>query len=140
MTDLSIVAENCTCFRLRRAARQISRAYDAVLRPSGLKITQFTLMVALERSGDISISGLADRLGMERTTLTRNIRPLVEKGFLHASAEGYKRTRTLSLTREGRRQLEAAFPLWQQAQARMQAQLGGREDVNELNSLLDTVT
>jgi DNA-binding MarR family transcriptional regulator len=138
MPDIDTVAQNCTCFRIRRAARQITRAYDAALRPSGLKATQFSLMTALARAGQASITELAETLGMERTTLTRNIRPLEEKGLLKVSPEGYRRTRTLELSAPGRAKLNAALPLWEKAQTQMTQHLGSR-GLRELNALLESV-
>lgn len=139
MTTTTTVAESCACLRVRKAARNVTRRYDAALRPAGLRITQFTVMTALAEYGEVSITDLAESLGMERTTLTRNVRPLEQKGWLKISPEGYRRVRTLTLTASGRRKLEAALPLWEQAQQQMERQLG-RQGLRAFNEMLERAT
>ncbi len=125
----------CLCFSLRKAARTISREYDQHLKPAGLKTTQFTLLSMTASRGPLSITELAEQLGMERTSLSRTLRPLEAKGYVQVSPEGYKRTRLVEITRAGRRQLETALPLWAQAQRTVQTRLGV-EQASELRELL----
>lgn len=108
-------AANCACFKLRSAARVVTRAYDKALQPAGLKATQFTLLSAINMHESVSISVLADKLAMDRTTLTRNLRPLEARGFVTAASARGRRVE-LQLTKLGRSVLEQAKPLWQQAQ------------------------
>src|SRR5919197_3967964 len=80
--DLKSVATECACRRLRGAARTVTRLYDEALRPTGLRTTQFTLMVAAELHGEAQISQLADTLNLERTTLTRELKVLEDRGLI----------------------------------------------------------
>jgi DNA-binding MarR family transcriptional regulator len=106
----------CACFAVRRAARAITQHYDRALRPTGLRATQFTLLTVLALAGPLPMSRVAGRLGMERTTLTRNLRPLVRQGLVTVGDGDDRRIRTLTLTTKGRRAAVAALPHWRQAQ------------------------
>jgi DNA-binding MarR family transcriptional regulator len=106
----------CVCSAVRRAARAITQHYDRALRPSGLRVTQFTLLVILALAGPLPMSRVADRLGMERTTLTRNLQPLLRQGLVTVGDGADRRVRTLTLTARGRRAAAAALPHWRQAQ------------------------
>lgn len=139
MTTVDTVASSCACLRVRKAARSITRSYDAALRPVGLRITQFTIMAALSYHGPTSITDLADSLGLERTTLTRNIRPLEQKGWLTISPEGYRRARTLELTGDGQRKLDEAIPLWEKAQQGMEDKLGS-DGLRRFNDMMERAT
>jgi DNA-binding MarR family transcriptional regulator len=140
------VAEQCSCLRVRRMSRVLSRLYDEVLRPSGLRMSQLSVLVAIARFGErgAKIGALADVLATERTTLTRNIGPLERAGFLRVARDpGDARARILLLTRAGERAIEAAFPLWQVAQRRVRDAVGsGRlEEYNaEMTALLSAVS
>lgn len=125
----------CLCFELRRAARAVSRDYDRWLKPTGLKTTQFSVLSMASGRGPVSITELAEALGMERTSLTRNLRPLEARGLLRVAPEGWKRTRLVEITREGRAVLETALPLWAQAQQALKAELGDGQ-VEQLKALL----
>ena len=110
---------NCLCFNLRKAARVLTQTYDAALRPAGITAPQFTLLTALERQGPVSLSDLAAALGMDRTTLTRNLKPLQRDGLV-VSAEGDdRRVRLLTLTVAGRARLRDAGPLWLAVQSKV---------------------
>jgi DNA-binding MarR family transcriptional regulator len=118
-TELAEVAADCACKRLRRTARAVTQLYDQTLRPSGLRVTQFTLLVGVAVSEPVPITRLADALGLDRTTLARDLRPLTERGLLEVAAGDDRRTRVVRLTRQGRDAIARAYPLWKQAQARM---------------------
>src|SRR5688572_6632102 len=106
-TDLAECA-TCACFALRRATRAITRLYDRQLRASGLRVNQFTLLVVLTNAGPQPLQVLADILGVERTTLTRNVQPLLAQGLLAESAGDDRRVRRLSVTPAGVRAAVAA--------------------------------
>jgi DNA-binding MarR family transcriptional regulator len=106
------------------AARAVTRAYDAALRPVGLRATQFAVLVAVATEGALSITALAESMGMDRSTLTRNLRPLAKDGLLAVGHEGWHRSRTVAITERGRARVREALPLWARAQARLQRQLG----------------
>lgn len=105
------------------AARAVTRAYDRALRPSGLRSTQFTILVAASIAEGIPLHRLADILGLERTTLTRNLAAIEREGLIHvASVDG--RTRSVRLTSDGAERLKQALPLWDQAQQTLRNKVG----------------
>ena len=118
------MARSCTCFNLRKAARAVTQLYEAALEPTGLRATQMSVLVALSLAERAPLSRVADALVMDRTTLTRNLRPLQRRGWVRMEPGEDRRERTLSLTDSGRAVLAAAMPLWRQAQARVLAQIG----------------
>ena len=118
------VATHCACFALRKAARAVTQLYDKALEPSGLRATQFTLVVALSLSEQLTLSQVAERLVMDRTTLTRNMTPLERDGLVIRERGPDRRERYLRLTPAGRRALAQALPLWRQAQAQAVTAIG----------------
>jgi DNA-binding MarR family transcriptional regulator len=117
--ELAEVAAGCACRNLRRTARAVTQLYDETLRPSGLRITQFTLLVAAALSEPVSMSRLADVLHLDRTTLARDLKPLTERGLVQIAAGEDRRQRVIRLTSQGREAIGRAYPLWQRAQARI---------------------
>ena len=115
---------NCTCFNLRKAVRAVTQMYDEALKPSGLRTTQFSLLSVVGRKGPIGISELAQALGMDRTTLTRNLKPLTDKGLVDVSSGTDRRQRPVALTSAGEDALAQALPLWRGVQSRMVGGLG----------------
>jgi DNA-binding MarR family transcriptional regulator len=120
------IADECTCMRARQASRVLSRLYDEELRPTGVQISQLTVLVAAARfEAGARIAAMADALGMDRTTLTRNLRPLEQEGLLRVARDpADARARIVLLTRAGERVIERVFPAWQQSQKRLRALLG----------------
>lgn len=116
--------DHCLCHSSRMAARAVTRAYDEALREAGLRATQLAVLAAVGARGALSIKALADSLGMERTTLTRNLRPLEEQGLVVLAPEARHRSRMLTLTKAGAAALRGALPLWESAQRRMKRRLG----------------
>ncbi len=132
--DLSDPA-NCLCFNLRRTARSLTQTYDAALKPAGITAPQFALMTAVGRQGPVPLSDLAVALGMDRTTLTRNLKPLQRDGLI-ASGEGDdRRVRLLTLTAAGRARLAQAEPLWRAVQLQVTGTFGQRPAGNLLGEL-----
>src|SRR5215470_9873871 len=99
-TERDILA-SCACHRVRTAARAVTRAYDEALRPVGLRATQLIVLVATAADDALSITALAKLMGMDRSTLTRNLRPLEAEGLIAMGAEGWRRSRTLEITKKG---------------------------------------
>jgi DNA-binding MarR family transcriptional regulator len=123
------------------AARAVTRAYDGTLRPVGLHATQLSVLVAVAIDGAISIAALADFLGMDRTTLTRNLRPLQKQGLISVGPEGWRRSRNLEITKKGRSRLREALPLWERAQDALKKKLGNQAWVDVragLDRLIET--
>ena len=117
------------------AARAVTRAYDSALRPVGLRATQVSMLVAIAIDGAISIAALASFLEMDRTTLTRNLRPLEKEGLISIGPEGWRRSRTLGITKIGKSRLREAFPLWERAQDALRQKLGDQAWVGVRQSL-----
>ncbi|MEO8548324.1 MAG: MarR family transcriptional regulator [Kofleriaceae bacterium] len=134
------ISDRCTCLRLRSAARSMTRQYDHELRELDLRLTQLTVLVGVAMFGDSGapVSALADAVGMERTTLTRNLKPLAARRWLSSSADrGDLRSRRITLTKKGELLLAKAYPLWQRAQASTERALG--EHNRTLSRVLDEV-
>lgn len=109
--------DQCNCFAVRKAARQISRLYDACLQPSGLRITQFLILATLNEQRSASVNALAERLDIERTAMGKMIGFLERDGFVTmrpSPTDG--RIRIVELTPEGTDLFERAAPLWREAQ------------------------
>src|SRR5438876_11565211 len=100
----------CNCSTLRSATRVLTQAYDEVLRPSGLRTTQFSILARLAGVGPVPLSELAELLAMDRTTLARNLRPLEREDFLRLEVGSDRRERLIHLTPAGRRALARAMP------------------------------
>jgi DNA-binding MarR family transcriptional regulator len=126
MTAEQEILENCACHRVRTAARAVTRAYDDALRPVGLRATQLSVLVAVAADDALSITALARLMGMDRSTLTRNLRPLEAEGLIALGLEGWRRSRTLEITKKGRTRLREAVPLWEKAQQALRTKLGDR--------------
>jgi DNA-binding MarR family transcriptional regulator len=107
----------CVCANLRRAARAMTALYDDALAASGIKITQFSLLRAVERNEPASVSALSEDLDLDRTTLTRNLNPLQRDRLIELSAGSDRRVTEVRLTAKGHKALAKALPLWQKAQA-----------------------
>ncbi|MEM7426271.1 MAG: MarR family winged helix-turn-helix transcriptional regulator [Pseudomonadota bacterium] len=129
----------CAHANLRQATRVLSQLYDAALKPSGVKATQFTILAVLEARGQLPLTRLAESLVMDRTTLTRNLQPLVKKGWLAIEREQDERVRLVSLTGSGRAVLSDATPLWREVQSRIVHETGAEKLttlISDLNSLV----
>ena len=115
---------DCLCLASRRAARSITRAFDRKLRANGLRATQFTILVMLTRAGPLSIGHLADALGAERTTLTRNLALIEANGWVRIRVGDDARLRVVGITPKGRAAVAAALPAWRAAQAAAAGAIG----------------
>ena len=114
----------CACSQVRRTARKLSLFYDAALATAGLTVTQYALLVNISRAGKVSHTALAAKVGMDRTTLTRNLRPLIKDKLIATAAGEDRREHLLGLTARGSRKLQEALPLWENAQRQFIAQMG----------------
>ncbi len=117
-------ARVCTCFALRRASRLVTQVYDDALRPAGIRSTQLSLLLAARVFEPIPVSRLARIMATDRTTISRNLRPLEADGLIRVSEGEDRRVREVTLTRKGQRTVAQALPLWERAQRRMREELG----------------
>jgi len=112
---------DCNCSSLRRAARRLTSFYDSELAPSGLRATQFAILALVNELDEVSVNVIAERLGLDRTTAGKNLRPLEQAGLVEVvSAKHDARQRAISVTRAGHAALKVAVPLWRQAQSRFE--------------------
>ncbi len=116
--------QRCACATIRRTDRVLTQFYDEILAPSGLYVTQFTTLATLTQAAPVTINRLAEILVMDRTTLTRNLEVLAKKHLVRIEEGEDRRTRLVHLTQEGEQALTRAWPLWQEAQARIEHALG----------------
>lgn len=114
----------CICNKTRTAARVVTRLYDEALRPIHLRTTQFALLAALGDEGAMSIAALAKLMAMDRSTLTRNLRPLETQGLVALGDEGWRRSRSIEITAKGRARLRQGLPHWESAQREVLSRLG----------------
>jgi DNA-binding MarR family transcriptional regulator len=124
MAPSSVPSFGCTCARLRKLTRRLTRIYDAHLADAGIKVTQYSLL-ANAAKGERTVSEFAAALDMDRSTLSRNLTPLVAQGWVNIAVGADPRSRSISVTPAGRRKLKAALPLWRKAQCEIEAVLGG---------------
>jgi DNA-binding MarR family transcriptional regulator len=116
--------ENCVCFNLRWVTRAVTQFFDAELRRHGILPTQTPILAALVAKSAWSMEELSDWLGMERTTLVRNLRPLERDGLLEITGAGRGGRVSISISAKGRKELEKATPAWRAAQQAVIKTLG----------------
>jgi DNA-binding MarR family transcriptional regulator len=126
----------CACGRLRRAARALTQRYDDAMAPADLRVTQFSLLRSLSRFGPARISDLAERQLLDRTALSRNLDPLLERGWVAVTPGRDARTREVALTTKGGAALRRAEPYWKRAQEDV-ARRVGKAKLDALIALLD---
>ena len=108
--------ENCVCFNLRLVTRVVTQFFDAEVRPHGIRSTQGSILLVLTTKDRCSMAELSEGLGLERTTLLRNLRPLQREGFVRADGGGRGGRVELAITAKGRKQIEKLMPAWRAAQ------------------------
>lgn len=134
-TEYDDVIENCAAVRTLSAARSITKIYGDTLKPLGITITQFTLLITIGRVKPQSISEIGKWLNIERTSLTRNIKPLEASGLVTRSNEGPQRRRRIELTKKGEKLLISAYPLWREAQEKVASKFDKDEFQAAMTSL-----
>ncbi len=123
--DAALGPEVCHCFAVRSAARHVTQFYDQLLEPTGLRITQYSILAMLKRLGPLTINALAKVLLTDRTTLGRNILPLERDGLIRIEqGASDRRAKELHLTTAGEKRLQAAWPAWLKAQATFESSFG----------------
>lgn len=120
---LTRIARSCICFQTRMTAHAITRAYNRVLAPLGIEVTQFNILAALASGEICSVTALSDALALDRTTMTRNLKRLEASGLVSV-VSGPGRAMRPALTEIGSSRLSAAIPLWEAEHARMEGAVG----------------
>jgi DNA-binding MarR family transcriptional regulator len=123
---LRLSPAECTCFRMRGAARRVTQIYSRHLASTGLKISQFSLLGFVAARGPVSITELSEMLSTDRTTLTRNLRPLLASGIVERAVAGDRRRHELVATAAGRALFKRALPLWSAAEQEVRSAMGAK--------------
>src|SRR5260370_5341533 len=118
-----LVASPCLCNALRQASRAVSRLYDDELRGVGLRTTQYSLLRQLSRAGEVRQRDLGGLTSLDETTLTRNLRPLIDSGWVAIGTGEDRRENLLRLTDAGAPQLRKPRPAWDRAHERLRSRL-----------------
>jgi DNA-binding MarR family transcriptional regulator len=138
--DIEIKPELCNCLAVRQAARHVSQFYDQCLAPTGLRTTQFSILLKLRRLGPMTINALAREMVMDRTTLGRNIQPLQREGLIVVETGSTdRRSKELRLTEAGAARLTMAIKGWKKAQTQFEA-VFGTDRSSEMRSLMRAVS
>ncbi|NPV56085.1 MAG: winged helix-turn-helix transcriptional regulator [Anaerolineae bacterium] len=133
----------CVGFNVRRATRLVTQFYDRALAPAGLRSTQFSLLNVLAMVPALRMQDLADILAMDRTTLTRNLKPLLKQGWVKTTVGADRRARMVQITPGGRNVMHGAQPMWEEAQKYITERLGAdtwdgvMEDLHRLSMIVE---
>jgi DNA-binding MarR family transcriptional regulator len=130
---------SCACFNLRKVTRAVTQLYDEMLRPAGLRVTQFSLLVVVRTAGPVSVTRLAELTVMDRTTLTRNLELLQKQGLIEVASGEDRRTRIVTITAEGNAAIAEALPFWKKAQSHVVNSLGQERWADMLTDLRELV-
>jgi DNA-binding MarR family transcriptional regulator len=128
----------CASLNFRRTSRTVTRMYDAAMQESGVRSTQFAILVAIAKLQPVAMGTLADVLMLDSSTLTRSLRLLQKEGMIEKSKRAEMRQRFLKLTRSGEKALQRSLPLWRAAHAKFVATVGAEYWLklrNELESI-----
>jgi DNA-binding MarR family transcriptional regulator len=118
------IANDCICINLRRTTQMITQYYDTLLAPSGLKLTQFSLLHQIRLREPVRINELARVTGLDRTTMGKNLQLIARDDLITLSPGEDRRERVAQMTSKGLQALHTAYPLWKNAQATITATLG----------------
>src|SRR4051794_24473769 len=132
--DMSAL-ENCVCFNLRWVTRAVTQFYDAETRRHGIRPTQGSILASLNAQESWNMAELSDWLGMDRTTLVRNLRPLQRDGLVQSVGGGRGNRVELAITAKGRKQIEKLAPAWKSAQSAVVKTLGEKRWSSILSDL-----
>lgn len=133
MSDVKMKITECYCINLRRAANSITSYYDSVMNPLGITITQFSLLSSIHKLNGCTVTDLAVHMGLERTTVVRNIKPLYTKELILNSARNGARKKCIVLTEKGSNVLNEGRKLWNGAQEEI-AEIMGKDEMEILVS------
>ena len=136
MNAITAKPAGCTNFKLRQLLRRVARLYDLEMAATGLKTTQYSLLSYIVKTGPIAPGQLAREMGMDASTLTRNLKPLLAQGLVQQGPGDNARQRRIELTPQGRARRQSAQTQWKAAQVKLNDLLGASR-VNELHALIE---
>jgi len=129
----------CVCANLRKKTRVVTQLYDKLLQPTGLKVTQYSMLANIGHQQSVSISRLGEILLLDQTTITRNINLLKQNGYVDLTRDSQDaRTKVITLTNKGVEKLNEAAPIWQDIQERIINDIG-LEKYNDFYETLTTI-
>lgn len=115
---------DCVCYEFRKTARFVINYYDAALKDADLKSNQFIILAAIAYMGKTNFKNLAEFVGIDQSTLARNLVTVEKQGFVTVNTGVNRREKLISLSRKGKNKLASAFPYWQKAQREIMHHLG----------------
>jgi DNA-binding MarR family transcriptional regulator len=118
------IVGTCASTNFRKASRSVTQLFDQYLAPIGLRSTQLTILVAAQVFGPCSLGRLASELVMDRTTITRNIQPLVNQGLLQVTGKTGRGGKSVEITKAGQEAMVSAVPFWKEAQGHLMRRMG----------------
>lgn len=129
---MDFIIQFCACANLRKAARIVTQAYEKKMAPTGLKVTQYYMLVNIAQHRNISISQLGEIMLLDQSTVTRNVNILKESGYVRITRDiNDSRTKSVSITGDGLAKIEEATPIWSQLQGKVENGIG-KETYSEL--------
>jgi DNA-binding MarR family transcriptional regulator len=139
MDKFTEMASTCACFQFRKASRSVTQLYDQILAPIGLRSTQVVILVASQVLGPCGFARLARELVMDRSTITRNLQPLVAQGLLKVTGKIGRGGKSVEITPAGQQALANAIPYWDEAQGQLRKHLGQDRWDRVMSDLSDVV-
>lgn len=125
----------CTCFNLRKASRIITQLFDRTLKLGGLRSTQYSILAVLSVSGPMMITRLSEALATDRTTLTRNLKPMENAELITIVQGSDLRTKTVSMTKKGQQTFGKSYPYWEQTQNQIIGKFGKKRFISLIRDL-----
>ena len=132
----AIIAQNCAAARLRLINRVVTNIYDEKLRSAGIRVNQLTMLIFITYRKSVTQKDIQDILHMEKSTVSRNVERMRNKGWIEAAKEG--KTYRLTVTPLGQKLIEESFPLWQKAQEQVYHLLG-KDNVDNIKAVADFI-
>jgi DNA-binding MarR family transcriptional regulator len=132
------VAKNCLFAKTRTVSRYITNLYTQALKEVNMTPVQYSMLTAIQILEESNINDLSTALNMDRTTINRNLKPLIREGLVFMNESSDKRERLISITDEGRELYQKGYENWKQAQCEFQNILG-EEKRDEMSNLLDEI-
>jgi DNA-binding MarR family transcriptional regulator len=134
------ISRTCACFNFRKVSRSVTQLFDQTLAATGLRSTQLVILLCAHLQGPISMAALARELVMDPSTLTRNLRPLINQQLINVAAGPGRGGKSVEITTAGQHALLAAVPYWKKAQDRLVGKIGldrWNSMINDLGSIVD---
>lgn len=116
----------CYCLMLRRAASSVTDMYDKALAEYGITLNQFSIIINLNNMSMATTTELAQQIGLERSTLVRNLKAIMAMGYIENVSGENERNNHLRVTSSGRHLLKLTIPVWQSVQDKISESLGSK--------------